>query len=234
MDRENHDNVIYFAGPEVEHTPHFSHRTLFVVGVRGLAQMVEYANENKCTHVYLGANQSFQKNKFWNNIITGLLAAGLRVTLDYPVEHHSFVIDILDKHIWHNSNFVPLLSCKIRGVEDICKNLTLKIDDVDFNVSNTGVWTKSINELLDPNRKTEWSEYTNDEILLRDTDVKKNAEKQTNSHVKQKTTESKRPKKKVTVKKTKTKRDKPALKEDKGDKDENTNTDTERETRSPD
>ena len=39
MDRPGHEQVDFFVGEEVEHTPAFGKRTLFVVGIQNTAEI---------------------------------------------------------------------------------------------------------------------------------------------------------------------------------------------------
>jgi len=170
--QKNHEGAIYWVGPEVENTAAFSAKTLFVNGVRSISQMIEYATEFGCKHIHLGADDSFQKNKLWNNILPELLDTGLKITLEYPFDAHDFVVETLDTSVWAHNNFIPVVACKIQNIETLSKNLCLKVDDKSFEYSNDGVWTLSITELLDRNRQTLWQDYV-DEVKLRDADVKK-------------------------------------------------------------
>jgi hypothetical protein len=43
--------------------------------------------------------------------------------------------------------------------------MTIKVDDVGFNKTNTGVWCNPLSELMDPITKTEWSSYQTDEVI---------------------------------------------------------------------
>ena len=53
------DDVEYFVGNEVEKTPAYDKKTLFVVGIKSYRDILKLATRNDCDHVYLGANQSF-------------------------------------------------------------------------------------------------------------------------------------------------------------------------------
>lgn len=170
---ENHDNAIFFIGPEVEHTCVHGYKTLFVVGVRNPEQTLNAALENDCKHVYLGANRSFQKNIRLAEKAVYLIEKGLYVTLDYPIEAHEWVLENIPANVVSNQRFIPMISCIIKDVETVNKNLTVKIDDIDFRGSNRGVWTLGTNELLDSNRFTDWSEYGNDEVIWTNEDQKK-------------------------------------------------------------
>lgn len=172
IDRDGHDGAVYFVGPEVETTPVAGMKTLFVVGVRSIPQMIELAQKHDCKHIYLGANKSFQNNKLWGDIVPALLDAGFHVTLDYPVAAHQTVVDILPEEAAAHPYFIPMVSCEIPGVESANKNLTLKIDDVDFKSTNRGVWCIPQEALLDSNRFTGWNEYGHDVVIMRDSDIK--------------------------------------------------------------
>ena len=59
MDRIGHTDVSFFVGTEVEHTPAFGLRTLFVVGLHDPQIVLQEFNNHNCEHIYFGANQSF-------------------------------------------------------------------------------------------------------------------------------------------------------------------------------
>ena len=59
MNRDGHKDVSFFIGTEVEHTPAFGKRTLFVVGLQDSQIIQQEAKNNDCEHIYFGANQSF-------------------------------------------------------------------------------------------------------------------------------------------------------------------------------
>lgn len=172
MERENHNDAVFFVGPEVESTPASGMKTLFVVGVRNVAHVIKYAEEHNCKHVYLGANMSFQRNKLWGGMIEDLLAADYKVTFDYPVDAHEWVLETFGPKINNHRNFIPMISCKIAEVETLNPNTSVKIDDVDFEGKNSGVWVMPVHELLDSNRFTGWNEYGHDEVVARDDDIK--------------------------------------------------------------
>jgi hypothetical protein len=67
MNREGHNNVKFFTGTEVEHTPAYGKKTLFVVGLQTAADIQDWLDdfalhEDKSMHIehiYFGANMSF-------------------------------------------------------------------------------------------------------------------------------------------------------------------------------
>jgi len=168
MKRDGHENTRFFVGPEVEHTPAFSRKTLFVVGKQPVAEIVSLARENKATHVFMGANHSFNaesQDPYWNTVITELLDRGFWVTLDYPAHQHEQVLKMLNAGIWQSRIFVPMLSVRIPHVQTSSVNLTVKIDDIDFKATNAGVWCLNHHEVTDSNRFTDWIEYGSDLVI---------------------------------------------------------------------
>jgi hypothetical protein len=176
MEREGHNNVAFFVGPEVEQTPAYSKRTLFVVGKQDLATIEKLARENKTPHIFMGANHSFGfenpgDNSYWDKTITALLDRGFWVTLDYPAHQHDVVLTMLNPGIWQSRIFVPLLSVRIPKIQTSSVNLTVKIDDIDFKATNPGVWCMHFHEVTDSNRFTDWQDYGTDVVIAEETVV---------------------------------------------------------------
>jgi len=168
MNRTGHENTVFFIGPEVEHTPAYSKKTLFVVGKPKLDQIESLAKEYKTPHIFLGANHSFNvssEDPYWNLVITALLDKGYWVTLDYQAHEHETVLKMLSAGVWQSRLFVPLLGVRIPNVQTSSLNLTIKIDDVDFNATNPGVWCLHHHEITDSNRFTDWQEYGSDAVV---------------------------------------------------------------------
>jgi len=170
MNRAGHEKTKYFIGPEVEHTPAYSKKTLFVVGYQSPQEVEKYARQYKVQHVFLGANHSFDveansdvENKNWNDLATHLLDRGFWVTIDYQAHQHKDVLNIFSAGVWQSRLFVPLLSVRIPKIEMSSPNLTVKIDDIDFKATNPGVWCRHFTELTDSNRFTDWQDYVTDE-----------------------------------------------------------------------
>ena len=55
------DSITFFTGVEIEKTPAYGMKTLFVVGAHDPYVIMELAREHNCKHIYFGANQSFPK-----------------------------------------------------------------------------------------------------------------------------------------------------------------------------
>jgi len=178
MNRDGHQQKSFFIGPEVEHTPAFSKKTLFVAGIHPEedADTIErLAREHKTPHIFLGANHSFDAThyteyfaKTWEDLVTRLLDRGFWVTLDYPAHQHETVLKMFSPGIWQSRQFVPLLSVRIPKIQTSSPNLTVKIDDIDFNATNPGVWCMHFHEVTDSNRFTDWQDYGTDMVLTED------------------------------------------------------------------
>ncbi len=168
MNRDGHKDVTFFIGPEVEHTPAYAKRTLFVVGKPDVAKILSNAKDNRVTHVFMGANHSFNvsdTDTYWDDTITELLDRNLWVTLDYQAHQHETVLKMLTPGVWQSRLFVPLLGVRIPKIETSSPNLTIKIDDIDFKATNPGVWCLHFHEVTDSNRFTDWQDYESDSVI---------------------------------------------------------------------
>ena len=170
MNRDGHDSVKFFVGTEVEHSPAYGMRTLFVVGVQDSAEIVATAQNNNCEHIYFGANQSFPNlavnnsgewNR-WENMIGSCLMHGAWCTLDLDV---SVAQGLLEGTLIDHSRFIPMISVKLPYAKLYNYNTTIKIDDKDFQATNPGVWCHSLHELQNRALFTDWSKYTQDEVI---------------------------------------------------------------------
>jgi hypothetical protein len=87
------ENTTYFTGVEIEHTPAYDMKTLFVVGTQRAEEIIDLAKEKQCNHIYFGANQSFPKIdvndarvwKQWEVMIQACLNADYWCTLDLDI-----------------------------------------------------------------------------------------------------------------------------------------------------
>ena len=170
MNRAGHEEVNCFVGIEVEHSPAFGHKTLFVVGVQNPVMLVDLARANGCTHVYFGANQSFlDPGKLsgviwsaWEVMIRTVMDHGFLCTLDLDV---SAVEGLIEGPLVEYNNFIPMISVKLPYIQQLGYNATIKLDDRDFAATNPGVWCHSLHNLRDRAVFTDWSRYTKDEIV---------------------------------------------------------------------
>lgn len=172
MNRPEHNNAKFFIGAEVEHTPAYGHKTLFVVGLQSTREILDtLGSQQHITHVYFGANMSFPSSirtndaVFWNpweNMVQRCLDAGYLCTLDLDV---SQVEGLLESGLCEHNNFIPMISVKLPYIRQLGYNATVKIDDKDFDATNPGVWCHSLHTLQKRSVFTDWSKYTKDESI---------------------------------------------------------------------
>jgi hypothetical protein len=170
MNRAGHEQVDFFVGREVEHSPAFGHKTLFVVGIQDASVIVNMVKNNNCTHVYFGANQSFPNPEIndgdtwreWEGMITECLQRGLLCTLDLDVKSAE---GLAEGSLIEYNNFIPMISVKLPYLQLLGYNATIKLDDKDFAATNPGVWCHQLHDLKDRTKFTDWSKYTKDEVI---------------------------------------------------------------------
>jgi len=167
MKRDGHENVQFFHGTEIEHTPAHGKRTLFVVGIQSTDDIAQHLDG--CDHIYFGANMSFPKLttdasgwKNWENMIVPFLKLGYWCTLDIDV---SCAEGLCEGGMTEYSTFIPMLSVKLPYIQQLGYHATIKLDDKDFAATNPGVWCHSIHKLMDRRKFTDWTQYTKDEPL---------------------------------------------------------------------
>ena len=178
MIRAGHEEVKFFIGTEVEHTPAYDMNTLFVVGVQPIDAVERILddrnalldNSKHIRHIYFGANQSFpnpEVNDFdaweaWINMIVPFLDKDYLCTLDIDVKS---VEGLGEGILCEYDNFIPMISVKMPYIHLLNYNTTVKIDDKDFKATNPGIWCHSLHNLMDRQVFTDWSKYTKDETL---------------------------------------------------------------------
>ena len=168
MQRQGHENVNFFFGREVEHTPALGLDTLFVVGVQTTDAIAGALSgtANPVRHIFFGANHSFnpahnahEEWRAWEDMITFFLERDYLCTLDIPI---TAVEEFNDGGMNDYDNFIPQIRVAIPYIKLWNYNTMLKIDDRDFAATNPGVWCHSLHSLKDRNVFTDWSEYTKD------------------------------------------------------------------------
>jgi hypothetical protein len=161
------EDINFFVGTEVEHTPAFGMRTLFVTGVQSGADIQARALAYKCKHIFFGANHSFnptdyKEHKAWEDMIMLFLKSEYLCSLDIPL---SQVEEFNDGGLNEWDNFIPQIRVPIPYIRLWNYNTMLKIDDKDFKATNPGVWSHSLHTLMDRSKFTDWAQYKNDEIV---------------------------------------------------------------------
>jgi hypothetical protein len=167
MDRPGHDKATIFTGIEVERTPQYRERTVFVVGVQNVNEIENTATKFGSTHVYLGANHSFPRNAdaeswgYYEGMAKYFLKRDFWVTLDLDIAE---VEGLLESGLTEYRRFIPMISAKLPYIDQLGYNAVLKLDDRDFDHSNFGVWCHRIHDLKSRTVFTEWDDYKDDEV----------------------------------------------------------------------
>lgn len=169
MDRPGHGQAKMFTGTEVEHTPAYGMKTLFVVGIQPTEVIEAAAIAHKCQHVYFGANQSFPSITTnssdwtaWENMIHVFLGRGYWCTLDIDVAQAE---GLLESGLTEHDHFIPMISIKLPYINQLGYNATIKLDDKNFAATNPGVWCHSVHDLQSRQQFTSWSKYSQDEVI---------------------------------------------------------------------
>ena len=160
-------NVQFFTGIEVEHTPAYGLKTLFVTGVHPVEEIA--LNLNGAEHIFFGANHSFNPKHNdpsdwgrWEGMILFFLDKGYLCSLDIPI---SAVEEFNDGGLNEHNNFIPQIRVPIPYLKLWNYNTMLKIDDKDFNATNPGVWSVPMGAITQRKYFTPWRNYNNDEII---------------------------------------------------------------------
>jgi hypothetical protein len=169
-----YDNITFFVGKEIEHTPAYGKMTLFVVGVQSIAEIEKAVGDNSLigtpiTHIFFGANHSFNPRhddyedwKRWESMIEHFLDQGYWCSLDIPM---AAVEQFNDGGLNDHNKFIPQIRVPIPYIKLWNYNTMLKIDDKDFAATNPGVWCHNLQDLLGRDKFTDWDQYGKDEII---------------------------------------------------------------------
>lgn len=165
MEREGHNKVAMFVGIELENSMAKGAPTLFVVGKEEISEIISSAKSNSTGHIYLCANKSFDPNEFdyYADAIKQILDEELCVTIDFPSQ---FIDDVQHKLKFALSNprFIPMVNVEVPNLKSM-PNLAIRIDDIDFNCTNPGVWVVNYNTINNTQCYTPWSSYTGDRVI---------------------------------------------------------------------
>lgn len=169
------DNINFFTGVEVEHTPAYGMNTLFVTGVQSIDAIELILSEANSSldntkhikHIFFGANHSFNPTTpsewdSWEEMIVHFLENEYWSSLDIPL---NAVEEFNDGRLNEFNNFIPQIRVPIPYIKLWNYNTMLKIDDKDFKATNPGVWSHSLHSLTNRENFTDWSKYKDDKIL---------------------------------------------------------------------
>jgi hypothetical protein len=177
------EDIIFFTGVEVEHTPAYGMHTLFVDGVQRVEvikekllnvehQDDEIAYPGEIRHIFFGANHSFNPGTNfpqdasnwdrWEDMLMPFLDEGYLVTLDVPMDHAEA---LLESGMIERDNFIPQIRIPLPYIKQYNYNTMIKLDDKDFKATNPGVWCHRLHDLMDSTKFTDWSKYGLDKVL---------------------------------------------------------------------
>ena len=163
-------DITFFIGTEIEKTPAYGLKTLFVVGLQSIENVKEHLHAD-ISHIFFGANHSFDPAsqshdadyyREWDSMIMYFLEKGYKCSLDIPLNAAE---DFLESTCVEFNNFIPQIRVAIPYIEQWNYNTMLKIDDKGFNKSNPGIWTHSLHDLMDRKKFTDWKDYGLDKVL---------------------------------------------------------------------
>ena len=174
MNRPGHERTDFFLGVEVERTPAYGQKTLFVVGLQSqeaIDAALQDANletiPSPIRHIFFGANHSYDPRTVdeidqWEKLIDLYLRRGFLCSLDIPM---SQVEMFHEGGLCEHRNFIPQIRVSIPYIGLWNYNTMLKIDDRDFAATNPGVWCHSLHDLQSRNAFTDWNQYAWDKPL---------------------------------------------------------------------
>ena len=161
------EDVKFFMGNEIEHTPAFGMKTLFVVGLQPIVTIQDWVRNYDIKHIFFGANHSYypssnQEWESWDKMIMYFLDQNYLCSLDIPINK---VEEFHDSGLCEYNNFIPQIRVPIPYIRLWNYNTMVKIDDRDFNSTNPGVWSHSLHALMDRSKFTDWNQYKNDKVI---------------------------------------------------------------------
>ena len=122
-------------------------------------EIMDLADHHNCKHIYFGTSQSYNGDGKFATVMKELLENKYWVTLDFGIE---YIEKVTETGLMKFERFIPIVSAKIPNIYKLNKNTTLKIDDVTWGHSNTGVWSKNLKAITENMHYTDWSEYVGD------------------------------------------------------------------------
>lgn len=157
-----------FVGQEVERTPYFGLRTLFVVGSpQDQVDLIkQHADANNCTHIFLGANHSYEPQSIEEAIEWTLAISKLAKKYKISVDVGSNFLHYFRRSKAHLVKDVCLqIRLEVRDISEYNDLVMIKIDDSGFRHSNAGIWTLPLTKICVEENFTAWDAYNKDRIV---------------------------------------------------------------------
>jgi len=122
------NDVQFFIGTEVEHTPAFGKKTLFVTGVHPIEEIA--LNLNGAEHIFFGANHSFNPTNYdewreWDAMIEFFLDKDYLCSLDIPI---NLAEEFLESGLNESDNFIPQIRIPMPYIKLWNYNTMIKLD----------------------------------------------------------------------------------------------------------
>lgn len=158
------EGVSSFVGIEVENTTCKGMKTYFIADEEYFVELlITEAKALGCGHIYLGANKLYSKQVMdwaWiNEVVKAAALSGIEVTLDFPVHVWDYVLEYINVGA---SNLHLNVSVEMPNISR-CSNVNVKVDDIDFECTNPGVWVYPVRQ--DSAEFNDWTVYGKDEIV---------------------------------------------------------------------
>lgn len=173
LDTESRHLVTYFVGTEVENTAMKGEKTLFVVGIQPVDDIIKICDHHHIRHIYFGTSQTFHPVSpydwdEWNSMIKPLLVKDYWVTVDMGIEYINGDYHAQGWDAYHT--YIPMISAKLPNIQKLNYNATLKLDDNTWGDTNPGVWCHPLNALMTRRVYTDWKDYVGDHVVSVPTD----------------------------------------------------------------
>ena len=167
MNRPGHSQAEFFFGDEVEHTPAYGMRTLFVIGYQPAETIQAVLDAHQpVKHIFFGANDSYHPLTnpdivAWENVIHTFLMRGYWCSLDIPFKYAE---EFNESGLCEQNRFIPIIKIPLPYIRLWNYNTCVKLDDKDFAATNPGVWVHRLHNLMDADQFTDWGKYDNDKV----------------------------------------------------------------------
>ena len=162
------DDVLTFTGIEVERTPCFGMKTYFVVGIPREEPyiFVNKVMKEDCEQIYFGANHSLKNWKEeWTAPLVGLIKECLNAKFNVTIDVDPITVPNQIKNFLSNAKFSITYAIPVPNIEKVKGTINIKLDDEDFEATNSGVWSTTIETIKVPNNYTGWDDYKKDKPI---------------------------------------------------------------------
>ena len=116
--------------------------------------------------IYFGANHSLKNWKEeWTTPLVGLIRECLNAKFHVTIDVDPITVPTQIKNFLSNPNFSITYAIPVPNIEKVKGTINIKLDDEDFEATNPGVWSTTIETIKVPNNYTGWDDYKKDKPL---------------------------------------------------------------------